>query len=110
MEQSELSFGIKDDKEPVIDVYIANIGQKGGVMAADLARKLRSLNIKTEIDIMSRSMKAQMKYADKIGTKFTIVIGDDEVESQKIVLKNMQDSSQTTLNVYEAAEYIINNL
>jgi histidyl-tRNA synthetase len=110
MEQSGLSFGNENDKEQTIDVYIANIGQKGGVMAADIARKLRSLNIKTEIDIMNRSIKAQMKYADKIGAKYTIAIGDDEVDNRKIIVKNMKDGSQTPLNASEAAEYINNNL
>jgi len=58
---------------------------------------------------MSRSLKAQMKYADKIGAKYTLILGDSEIESGKAVIKNMKTSEQTEIDIASAAEFIKNN-
>ena len=52
-----------------------------------------------EKDLMNRSLKAQMKYADKIGATYTIVIGDNEIESNKTVLKNMKTGEQKDVSL-----------
>jgi len=56
---------------------------------------------------MGRSLKAQMKYADKIKTKYTLIIGDSEIKSNKATLRNMTDGSQQEINLDNIAEYII---
>lgn len=48
---------------------------------------------------MGRSLKAQMKYADKTGTEFTLILGDSEIESGRAQLKNMDNSSQVTVDI-----------
>jgi len=71
---------------------------------------LRKKGIAAECDIVERSLKAQMKYADKISAKFTLMLGDNEIERGMANIKNMADSSQTeiALDALDAylAEYI----
>jgi histidyl-tRNA synthetase len=78
------------------ELYIASIGERASVEAAALASELRSSGISAQFDVVGRSVKAQMKYADKIGAKYTIVLGDDDLEKGEVSLKNM-DSGETQI-------------
>ena len=71
-------------------IYLASMGKDAEMFASATAERLRRKNIRAESDICSRSLKAQMKYADKIGALYTVVIGDNELSSDKAVLKNMK--------------------
>ena len=62
--------------------------------AFKLANKLRETGVKCEINHMGRAVKAQMKYANKIGAAFTTIIGDDELQNKTIRLKRMSDGEQ----------------
>ncbi|OPZ88801.1 MAG: Histidine--tRNA ligase [Firmicutes bacterium ADurb.Bin419] len=84
------SQGIEIPKAEAIDVYIATIGEKAQKYAQKLVYKIREAGFSAETDLMGKSVKAQMKYADKLGAVYSVVIGDNEVESNKAVLKNMQ--------------------
>ncbi len=75
-------------------VYFAALGQRAVSESNKLAYRLRQEGIYAECDIVGRSLKAQMKYADKIGAKYTVIIGDNELDMQKAVLKNMEDGTQ----------------
>lgn len=72
-------------------LYIAPMGEKAAIYALAAVEKLRNKGIYAECDIASRSLKAQMKYADKIGAEYVLVVGDNELESGKALLKNMRD-------------------
>lgn len=72
------------------DIYIGHIGEKADLYVQNLVLALRREGIAAERDYMNRSVKAQMKYADKIGAKYTMVLGDSEIESGTANLKNMQ--------------------
>ncbi|MBQ7793224.1 MAG: histidine--tRNA ligase, partial [Clostridia bacterium] len=89
----ELGVEIKDEKKP--DIYIASMGDSAYEAAVKLAFSLRENGIYAEFDHMSRSLKAQMKYADKLGAKYTIVIGDNELSEGRGKIKNMQTGEQT---------------
>ncbi len=80
-------------------LYIANIGEKADFEAQKLVTKLRADGISCEKDLSGRSFKAQMKYADKIGVKYVIVLGDDEIETGKAKLKNMATGEQTDISL-----------
>ncbi len=71
------------------DIFIGYIGEKAQRLAEIITLKLRAAGIRCEKDIMGRSVKAQMKYANKINARFVVILGDDEVESGKAELKNM---------------------
>lgn len=81
--------GVQVPKNAVPDIYIAPLGEKAKIKAFSLAQKLRGLGVYAETDICGRSLKAQMKYADKIGAKHNLVIGDNELETGQSSLKSM---------------------
>ena len=68
-------------------------------IAADIVSKLRNLGIKCDLDIMSRSIKSQMKYANKMNYDFAVVIGNDELNKKILNLKNMSDGTETSFNL-----------
>lgn len=75
-------------------VFIAWIGDEAKEYSIKLLQELRGKGISTEIDTKERNLKGQMKYADKLGAEYTIVIGEDEVKSGELTLKNMKKSEQ----------------
>ncbi|HOP99677.1 MAG TPA: histidine--tRNA ligase [Acetivibrio clariflavus] len=81
--------GIEIPNPDPVDVYIATIGEKAQKYAQKLVYRIRQEGFSAETDLMDRTVKAQMKYADKLGAVYSLVIGDNEVESNKAVLKNM---------------------
>ena len=83
------SQSIEIPKADAIDVYIASIGENAQKYAQKLVYKIRQEGFSAETDLMGRSVKAQMKYADKLGAVYSLVLGDNEVDSNKAVLKNM---------------------
>jgi histidyl-tRNA synthetase len=58
------------------------------------------------MDTRERNLKGQMKYANKLGAAYTVVIGSDEVESGELTLKNMSNSEQTKVRREELADVI----
>ena len=86
--------GANIPKESHFDLYIGSRGDTAKLKAFVLADKLRALGVKTEVNHMGRSFKAEMKYSNKIGATFTMVLGDDEIESGIIKLKRMSDGEQ----------------
>lgn len=83
--------GVKFPGTERIKLYVATIGDEADAFAESLVYKLRGKNISCEKDRMGKSLKAQMKYADKIGAKYSVVLGDDEILTGNIKLKNMAD-------------------
>lgn len=89
---------------PTCDLFIATLGDNAILKASALCRLLRDEGYKAQTDICGRGLKAQMKYADKIGAKFTLVLGDNEVESGKATLKNMSNSEAREIHLSELIE------
>ena len=86
-----------ESKKP--DIYIATMGEAAGIEATKLCTALRNEGFSAVTDVAGRSVKAQMKYADKIGANFSVVIGDDELSNKKCVLKNMQNGEQKEVSL-----------
>ncbi len=82
--------GIDIEKEGGVELYIANTSEKDMIRIVDMANKLRALDVVTVFDTMGRSLKAQMKYADKIGAKYVLVLGEQELLENRATLKPMQ--------------------
>ena len=72
------------------ELYIANIGEEAGRKAGELTNSLRQEGFYVECDTMDRSLKAQMKYADKIGARMSMVLGEDELKNGSARVKNME--------------------
>ena len=88
---------IPDNIKP--QIYIAPLGAAAEKEAGKLVYELRKNGISAETDSVGRGLKPQMKYSDKIGAKYTLVLGDDEINSGKIRIKNMSSGEQTELEM-----------
>ncbi|GAB6170465.1 histidine--tRNA ligase [Clostridium carnis] len=91
-------------KEDLFDLYIGARGDEAKLAAFTLANKLRNSEVKTEVNHMGRSVKAEMKYANKIGAKFTTILGEDELQNKTIRLKRMSDGEQFEVNLENIEE------
>ncbi|MBR5191495.1 MAG: ATP phosphoribosyltransferase regulatory subunit, partial [Clostridia bacterium] len=82
------------------DLYIASMGENANLKAAEIATELRNEGMCVQFDTVGRGLKPQMKYANKIGALYTLVLGDNEIETGNIKLKNMESGveSEMTLN------------
>lgn len=90
MEQQECPFL----EETKCDVYLAPMDDSAKLTALRYANALRELGIRAEFDLCGRSFKAQMKYANKLGTRYLVVLGSNELEQGKGQLKNMETGKQ----------------
>lgn len=91
--------GIEIPKDPVVELYLASRGEEGAKEAFKLANILRNIGVSCEINHAGRSFKAEMKYANKIGAKFSVVLGDDELQSRKARFKRMEDGEQFEISL-----------
>ena len=91
--------GLDNIAAPTPDLYIAAMGERAQVAALGITERQRRLGKFVECDVVGRSLKAQMKYANKIGAKKALIIGDSEIESGKAQLRNMEDGSQTEITL-----------
>ncbi len=84
--ENEKSFSIP---EPVIDVYLVRIDDELESFVSELAGKLRKENLSVDFDYLQRSVKAQMREANKLNAKYVIFVGGDEYKQGLMNLKNM---------------------
>jgi len=92
-------------KEENVKLFIVTIGAASREFALKILFELRKKNIKSETDYLNRSVKAQMKEANKINAKYVIVIGDDELTNQKAKLKNMSDGIEKEIELNQISDF-----
>ena len=88
-------INIPDDDKCAL--YIATMGDDAKVKAFELLRRVRECGLIAETDVVGRGLRAQMKYADKIGAKYSLVLGDNELNENKAKVKDMETGEQTEL-------------
>ena len=93
--------GCEYPQDKPCEVYIAPMGDEASEMASSLCSRLRAEGFSAETDIVGRGLKAQMKYANKLGARFTVVLGDNEIAEGKARLKNMADGSESEVTLPE---------
>lgn len=105
MENLGVSFG--ENNFP--DIFVANIGDDTKDYTEKTVFQLRMAGITAVSDLSNKSLKNQLKYADKIGARYNVVIGTDEISSKKITLKNMYTGEKiiVELCVTEIAKIIM---
>ena len=89
--------GIEIPKPSTCDLYVAVMGESASLKSFEIIKAVRYCGLIAETDIVGRGLRAQMKYADKIGAKFSMVLGDNEIEQGKAVIKNMSSGEQTEI-------------
>ncbi|MDE6592572.1 MAG: histidine--tRNA ligase [Oscillospiraceae bacterium] len=100
------SQGVEFMPEPGCDIYIASMGENAQGQAMKLIRELREAGHRAQGDVMGRELRGQLKYADKIGAAYSAVIGDSELESGKVTLKNMKSGEKTELPLLPLADFV----
>ena len=94
-----------DFEEPKsCDLYIAPMDESAVPLTMQLGQQLRTSGYQVEYDVMQRGLKAQMKYANKIGASFVMVLGGNELAEKKAKLKNMETGEQTEIALDETFE------
>ena len=100
MEESGIPF----PEAPKCNLSIVTAGENAVLKALEISAELRAEGYNVNVDTVGRSIKAQMKYANKIGSEFTVVIGDNELEAGKVGLKCMDDGSVTEIELASFGE------
>lgn len=81
------------------DLFIVAMGDKAKLKAVEIAKDMREEGFSVLYDLNDRSIRAQMKYADKVGARFNVVIGDNEIETDKAELKNMTTGEKNEISL-----------
>ncbi len=102
------SQGIELPTPDSCDIYIAPMGENASVKAMALVTDLRAAGVGAQTDVAGRSLKAQMKFADKIDAKYTMVLGDDEIASGSAKLKDMTNGEAFDIKLDELADEFMN--
>ena len=89
------------------DLYIAPMGEKAALKATELCALLREYGFEAQTDICGRGLKAQMKYADKIGSLYSVVIGDNELETDTCTIKCMATGETTQIKISNICEALL---
>lgn len=91
--------GVKIPEPKGADAFIAVMGDEAKLYGLKLCRELRSKGLRAEMDDLSRNIKGQFKYADRLNVQNTIIIGDDELAKKKVAIKNMTTGEQKEVDM-----------
>jgi histidyl-tRNA synthetase len=92
--------------EEKMDLFIGYMGSQAKKKALQLTHELRKKHIHSCTDLLGKSVKAQMKYADKIKAKYSAIIGDQELETTTLTVKNMRTGENVTVSFDDIASVI----
>ncbi len=95
---------------PTPDIYLAPMGERAKMECAKLAMTLTASGVAVEYDLMDRSLKAQMKFANKIGAKTVAVIGDSELDSGAVKIKNMANGTETETEISKITKNLLTEM
>lgn len=99
--------GIELEPEEPVELYVGILGKEAKAKAYKLVNELRGKGLVVETDYMDRSVKAQMKYANKIGALRTVIIGSQELENEKAMVKDMETGEQQEVSLKELDQLFI---
>lgn len=85
------------------DLYLAPLGEAARAKSAAMLSRLYTDGVKVQTDLVGRSLKAQMKYANKIGAKYIAIFGDEELQNETLTLKNMENGEQQNVAMEDLA-------
>ena len=94
---------IKTDKKSISDVLVISMVDDLS-KSIEVANELRNAGINTEIYFDDKKIKAKFKYADRLNIPYVIVIGEDEIKSGTLTIKNMQEGTQEQLEIAQIIE------
>lgn len=86
--------GVEFTELPHPRLYVGVLGEEARAASFKVVTELRNKGIRVETDFLGRSVKAQMKYANKIGADYSVIIGENEIKQDKISLRNMKEREE----------------
>ncbi len=95
----ELGISLADEKK--VDVFIVSLGEDARKWALKTLPLFRENGVSATMDYLDRSMRAQMKDANRENASFTLIVGDNELKEQKFTLRNMKESEEAQLSIDE---------
>lgn len=100
------SQNLLPEKNRAVDAYVVALGETAQAEGFKLLNSLRQQGLSAAMDFAGRSMKAQMKQANKLGAKYSVILGEDEIAEGVVMLRSMEDSSQEKVPMNQVAEKI----
>lgn len=98
---------IKNEDDSVVDVMILPMIEEYKV-PLEISKKLRNIGISTSICYINKKFKSKIKYADSMNVKYSIIIGEDEINNNVVTIKDMYKNEQTQINIECLEEYFKN--
>lgn len=92
--------GINIDSKYTSDSYIIALGEEARDYSVSLLQKLRQAGFSSDRDYLNRKVKAQFKAAERLGAKFAIILGDEELQTGKITVKNLDNGEQSVISLH----------
>ena len=92
------------------DIFIGYRGNAAMMEAFKIVNSLRQVGISAESDHLQRSIKAQMKYANKINARYSMIIGESELEERNVKLKEMESGDEVTIPLDQFVQVFKNML
>ena len=101
-------LAMKDDQfnKDEVKIYIVGLGDNTLKTVIKLAEDLREQNLSTEFDVLRRSLKAQLREANKMNVKYAIIIGDEELESNQLEVKNFSTGNQQKIKLSKIVDHM----
>ncbi len=103
MDRIVLARGEVEQETTALDVYIVSLGEEAAREALKLATRLRARGIGADLDLAGRGMKGQMKYADRSGARWAVILGAEELKQERATLKDLQSGEQEAV-AFDAIE------
>jgi len=103
LEKNNYNFG--QDKKNLI--FIASVGSRAKLHSLKIAQELRKKSIPCEIDLLNRSLKSQMKEANRQGARYVVIIGESEIEKDVCLVRDMNSGEQVEVPFGKIVEYIV---
>jgi histidyl-tRNA synthetase len=96
-------MGVAAPEEPIVDAFVATLGDVRA-RALALVRQLRAAGVRADLDHAARSLKAQFKYADRLGAPYVVIVGGDELARGTARLRDMKNSAETEISLEEITD------
>lgn len=116
IERIILTLDAEQEKELVetaIDIYVVGLGEKTTIETLKLVEQLRQSGLSTERDYLNRKAKAQFKQANKLGARYLLILGEEELASDNVIIKDMATGDEQTYplaDVYQNSSKLCNHL
>ncbi len=99
-------FGVQVPQDDTIDAFVAVMGDKAKIKALELIQDMRRAGLKVQMDLAMRKLGKQFELADRLGARNTLVLGDDELEKDAVIVKNMETKEQVEVPVSNILNYL----